>query len=372
MFKVPVTKIVSIRPHPNADRLSIATVYGFEVVVQKDRYNTEDFIVYVPVDSILDPKLEDKLFPIDSKIKLNKHRIRAAKIRGFVSQGMIIDPNDLDLKDLSFEQDLAELLKITKYEPQVKMQNLSTKTGLSRNKNIDHKLFHSFNGIDNIKWYPEHFKEGEEVVITEKIHGSHCRLGYLPLQSDSLYKRFLSWLGIAPKYEINYGSNNVQISRKRNYVGFYGEDVYGSTLKRLGAFKRIQPNEIVYGEIIGEGIQKNYDYGHKEPHFVLFDVKVYNENTKEFTWLLPEEVEVYAKERGFDVVPTLYKGPYNKEAAYALTKGPSIYDPNTKVREGIVIKSRLEYNNEHMPSGHKLLKWIADEYLLDQDNTDNH
>ena len=87
-------------------------------------------------------------------------------------------------------------------------------------------------------------------------------------------------------------------------------------LNKVDAFSKIKKNEIVYGELIGEGIQKNYNYGHKnEHHFVLFDVKIiYEDGTSR--WLSPKEVEAYAKERGFSFVPVLYEGVYNKELAY--------------------------------------------------------
>jgi RNA ligase (TIGR02306 family) len=72
-YKVPLTQILEIKEHPNADRLEIAVVYGFEVVVGKGSYKTGDTVIYIPIDSILPQDLEDHLFPEGSKIKLTKH-----------------------------------------------------------------------------------------------------------------------------------------------------------------------------------------------------------------------------------------------------------------------------------------------------------
>ena len=133
-------------------------------------------------------------------------------------------------------------------------------------------------------------------------------------------------------------------------------------------FNKIKPYEVIYGELIGPGIQKNYTYGHKEHHFVLFDVKKVQEDGS-LIWLNPEEVEAYAKERGFDFVPVLYKGPFNKEFTKTLTEGPSVLAPSQKIREGVVIKSRYEYDNEQSK---KALKWLGEAYLDQKDTTDFH
>lgn len=105
---------------------------------------------------------------------------------------------------------------------------------------------------------------------------------------------------------------------------------------------------------------------------MIFDVQVYNEETKEWSWLNPEAVELYAEERGFDHVPVLYRGPYNKEEAYKLTFGPSVYCPKQKVREGVVIKSRLCYNDKRYHADRKSVKWISEDYLNDPTNSDQH
>ena len=171
-YKVPLTKILEIKPHNNADRLEICVVYGFEVISAKGTYQVGDVALYVPVDSILPQDVEDVLFPPDSKIKLDKHRIRQIKIRGMASQGMLIKPDLFadKLGMLELETDYAEKLGITKYEPPIKeFVGGTQKQGTPNPKN--HPLFTKYGGLDNIKWYPSMFQEGEEVIVDEKIHG---------------------------------------------------------------------------------------------------------------------------------------------------------------------------------------------------------
>lgn len=240
---------------------------------------------------------------------------------------------------------------------------------MTRNKPLENSKFHKYNGLENIKWYPSMFEEGELVVIQEKLHGSNCRAGIVPTEANTLLKKIKKFFGLLPKFERVYGSNNVELTNRSGYTGYYGEDVYGNVLKKVKAFEKMKENEIIFGELIGEGIQKNYTYGHKEHHFVLFDVKVIGEDGKT-KWLTPEEVLCYAMERGFDTTPTLYKGPFSKQIAYDLTKGDSIYCPKQKVREGVVIKA-LEYNNATCPNGKKSLKYISEAYL-DKDQSEYH
>lgn len=370
--KVPFTSIVSIQPHGNAERLEVAYVYGFQVIVQKGKYQVGDKVVYVPIDSILPQDLEDKLFPADSKIKLHNHRIRQIKIRGLASQGMLIALEDIAYKVntayVQLEQNLAPTLGITKYEPpQPGFANTMGK-GKNRNKKHEHPLFHKYNGLDNIKWFPNLFKEGDEVVVQEKLHGSNARASVLPFVANTFVKKLRKFFRLAPKVELCYGSNNVEISAATEYKGYYGDDIIGICFDKLDIFKKIKLGEIVFGELVGPGIQKNYYYGLSEHRFVVFDVKTLQPDGK-FKWLNPEEVESFCKERGFEHVPILYKGPYNKDFIYGLTKGPSVYCTKQKVREGAVVKARQEYNVE---GNKKALKWVSEDYLDDKDNTDFH
>lgn len=371
-YKVPLTTIVDITPHNNAERLEVAWVYGFQVIVKKGQYKIGDKVIYVPIDSLLPQWLEDHLFPADAKIKLHHHRVRQIRIRGLASQGMLIDPIDVSSKVnpayLVLEQNLVAILEITKYEPPQPGFAQTQGKGRNRNKKHEHPLFHKYNGLDNIKWFPSLFKEGEEVVVQEKLHGTNARASVLPYMSNTLFKKVKKLLGLAPVIEKCYGSNNVDISATTAYKGFYGEDIYGKCFHGMNVFEKIKCGEIFYGEIIGPSIQKNYHYSLTEHRFVVFDAKALQADGK-FRWLTPEEVEALCKERGFEYVPILYKGPYNKELTYTLTKGPSVYDPKTKIREGAVIKARQNYDVE---GNKKALKWVSEDYLNDDSNTDFH
>lgn len=371
-YKVPYTKILDIGPHNNAERLEVATVYGWQVIVQKGRFKVGDQIIYIPIDSIITANLEEILFPPTAKVKLNKQRVRQIRLRGLASQGMIIHPDEIrSLVNPDYfteEQDLKSILGIKKYEPPVREERTGTSVPKGRSYKNPHPLFHKYNGLGNIKWFPNMFKEGDDVVIQEKLHGTNARAALLPFRATTLWKKFLNLIRMAPAIEKCYGSNNVDKSAVKG-AGFYGEDVWGNTFKAIDVFSKLKLGETVFGEIVGPGIQKGYSYGLKEHKFVLFDVKILQQDGSQ-KWLSPDEVVIFASERGFDVVPTLYFGPFNKEMAYSLTKGNSQFnDKSEKVREGIVIKARNKYSIE---GNKQALKWVSEDYLADETNTDEH
>lgn len=366
-YKVPYTSILEIRDHPNADRLEIATIYGFDVVVAKNQYIKGSKVLYVPIDSIIPIKLEDELFPEGSKIKLNKHRIRQIRIRKQPSQGMLIDPETIKkvfgfLPD-KLDANYGEETGIVKYEPPIKNSPQGQYIPKLKAKKNSH--FKEYKGVGNIKWFPTKFKEGEIVFVQEKIHGTNARAGILPFEANTFWKKIKGLFGLNPKFEKCYGSNKVQLQDRPGFTGYYGEDIYGKVFKEMDVFSKLKPNEIVFFEIYGYGIQKNYHYGCKEGEHkgVLFDVKVDGE------WLNPEAVRTFAKDRGFDLVPILYRGVFDYDIIKALTLGNSVLAPSQKVREGVVIKS-VENYDEGM-GGKRVLKMISEKYL-DKEQTDFH
>lgn len=384
-FKVPYTKILEINPHPNADRLEMAKCYGFDIVVQKDRYKVGDNVFYIPIDSVLCPELEAILFPKDSKITLHKSRVKQIKIRSVYSQGMLVDPGSVydllakrNLSNITFifksnnisklveEQDYAEALGITKYEPLTPKFQQTAGPGGRKLKAYANPAFRLYNGVPNVKWSPNAFKDGEEVVMQSKLHGSHIRFAKAPFAANTLWKKILKFFGFAPKYEFCIGSNNVELTNKKNYTGFYGEDIYSKAAEKLNLMDKIKEGEFWHGELIGEGIQKNYSYGHKEHHIVVFDCRVLQEDGTQ-KWMDPEEVEKLAKERGFDFVPVVYKGPFSKEVMEFHTSDVEVYYPKD-TREGLVVKARYNYDNEQNKRAYKS---INPKYL-EKDNSDFH
>lgn len=358
---VEVTPIVAINPHPNADRLEIATVKDWQCVVGKGTFKPGDLCVYIPIDSVLPQPVLDKVFA-GSKIAPTP-RVKTIKLRGAISQGIAVHPNDLGVTAKA-GKDVASELGITKYEPPAPGFQGGGDGKARPGRSQTNPNFRKYTGIENAKNHPHTFVEGEPVIVTEKIHGTNFRAGYVPFYADTLWKKVKRFFGMAPEFEFVYGSHNVQLQSKLLYKGFYDSNVYAEAVVKYRLKDVLKPGEVVYGEIYGDGIQKGYAYGSGKGQrdLALFDVMI------EGQYLDPLAFEKWADARQLPRVPVLYRGPFNREHVKSLTVGDSVLAPTQKVREGVVCKP-LEEATAYL--GRKVLKFISDAYLLG-DQTDYH
>ena len=132
-----VKQIDRIDPIEGADRIEVATIGGWKVVVGKGEFAPGDKCVYFEIDSCLpvqDPRFEflasrgvkkwlyvpeghEDLTPI----QVEGHVLRTAKLRGQVSQGLVMSLGTLGLdEELPLGTDVTEKLEIIKYEPYCK------------------------------------------------------------------------------------------------------------------------------------------------------------------------------------------------------------------------------------------------------------
>lgn len=383
-FAVKIVKIGDVLPHPNADKLDLAQINGWQCVIQKGSYSVEDLVIYIPIDSVLPSNLESKLFGPDSKVKLSKSRVKSIKLRGAISQGMLCSLDVLPKTD-SFSEgsDVTDILGVRKYEPPTAPVSMSSGKTVSKKK--QNPNFKEYGGLNNFKNYPNLFESQEPVIITEKLHGTNWRAGYVPVVADTFVNNIKKLFGYLSKYEFVYGSNRTQLQNKVIFpkwckiflkwqpfkrfkkFGYYEDtvgNVYEEIVNKYEVRNKLKDGEVLYGEVIGDSIQKNYSYGCAtgERRLVVFDLMIegkYVDNDFLIKW---------CKERGFEHVPVLFEGPFDAELAKKLTVGNSIFCPSQKVIEGVVVRSLKETQSY---AGRKVLKLISDEYLL-KDNSDWH
>ena len=98
--------IEELREIPGADKIEVAKVLGWECVVKKGEFKKGDIVVYVEVDSIMPDKPEYEF------LRDRKFRIRTIKLKGQVSQGLVLPcPSSLGFVG----DDVTDILGITKY-----------------------------------------------------------------------------------------------------------------------------------------------------------------------------------------------------------------------------------------------------------------
>jgi len=390
-INVKVVK-VEILDHPGADRLDIARIGGFggyECVVTKGEFDTGDLAIFIPPDSIL-PENILKHQQEHKKISIPGGRIRAVNVRGKLSEGLCLPPLDwLSNKEVKEDNDITELLGVTKYEPPPPGAGSIFKSGKGINRNYDNPRFSKYTSIDNIKKYPKVLEENEQVVATVKMHGTNFRCGWVrkPNYKKSLWRRCKE-LFVKPKevtidediQEFLVGAHNVIRYAKKGAEldnDLYWRAVLKYNLKDIArnmadmlalvdhTYKPGPHDIIIYAEIIGPKIQVGYDYGVGEGDIEIriFDIKY---NGEYIGW---GDIQFLCVDNKMPCAHSVYEGPWYPglvEKAEAM----DVYNGKKYTREGIVIKPVKERLDRKC--GRVIFKAISPAYLLDKKNSENH
>lgn len=379
-FEVKVYKL-EIEEHPNADAIELAKVGDYRSIVRKGEFKTGDLGVYIPDGSIVPQKIISFLGLEGRLAGKQRNRVKAIKLRGVFSQGLIypiecrknvIDSNTnkssnifvlplraVESADILVKEgdEVAKYLGITKWEPPIPV----CMTG---------EVYAIFGqtlkyDIENLKKFPDIFKDGEKVYLTEKIHGTWCCMGSHPeVDCPIITSKGLSRSGLAFKFnKANTGNlyiNVFEATKDKNGTN----DVVERVANVLG-ISLLETPLYLLGEIFGAGVQ-DLAYGGKKPAFRLFDI--YVGNPTEGKYLDPVAIENIATIVNIDIVPTLYTGVYSKTIVNEYTGGKeTISGSNIHPREGVVIKPKIERYDTEL--GRVILKSVSEEYYLRKGNT---
>lgn len=108
-----VEQIVDIQPIPDADKIEVATVLGWKVVIAKsDNFKVGDKVVYIEIDSKVPEKPEFEF------LRDRKFRVRTIRLRGQYSQGLILPLSILSGPNYDVGADVTKELGITYYIPE--------------------------------------------------------------------------------------------------------------------------------------------------------------------------------------------------------------------------------------------------------------
>ena len=339
---VEVVEIEKIRPHSNADRLFLAQIKGWQTVIKKledgsPQFKVGERVVYIPPDSTLPRELAERLQVINylsERTNIDGEKdlvVRRVRLRGEPSYGFVIEPDD---PDWPAGMDVKEHYGIGKFQPPIRFK--------AGDAEPPHSLFNKYTDLENLRHYPNVIQEGEEVVITEKIHGTNSRIGYI----DSV---------------LLAGSRGLQ--RKRPEADKLVNNTYWfpSTLKPvmslLDELKEGHKQVILFGEIYGRRIQR-LAYGKKAGlGYIAFDLYVDGKH------LDYDDFKALCDKHQVPTVPLLGRGPYSLELVRTLSSGKTTL-ADKHIREGVVVKPAKERNDPAI--GRVILKYVSDAYLLNK------
>lgn len=354
---VTVERLV-IHEHPNADLLELAQVGLYRAVVPKGEYRTGDYAIYIPEQAIVPAELLEEI-GLTGKLGGKQHdRVCTVRLRGEISQGVVCRPKAItEMFGGRWEDghvahaagtDFAEVLGITKWVPPIPVHLTGEmEPGPELLRWVD---------IENIRRYPDIFTPGEDVIATEKVHGTCC-LFTLDVASD---RALVTSKGFGDKaLVIKASETNLYWRAVRLFdVEKYARDLAAS----LGA-SRIG----IFGEVYGQGIQ-DLGYGQKGSiGYAVFDVRV--EEDGQVYWVSHADLPGLLKDK-LPSVPQLYRGPYDEAKLIELAEGiETISGTNAHIREGIVVRPAVERYSGRV-GGRAIGKLVSTAYLTRKGGTE--
>ncbi|WP_329286627.1 RNA ligase (ATP) [Streptomyces sp. NBC_01455] len=345
-------EVLTVHEHPNADALELAQVGLYRAVVAKGTYRTGETALYIPEQSVLPPGLIEELGLTGRLAGSSSDRVRAVRLRGELSQGIVCRPRalaDVDLARAAADgTDFAETLGIVKWVPPIPPTmsgEVESAPGLL-----------PWVDIENIQRYPDIFAPGEPVVLTEKLHGSACLVTHLADEG----RAYVSSKGFGAK----------SLALKEDSRNLYWRAVHGHGVARAAArlAERLGARRVgIFGEVYGAGVQ-DLSYGadgrRESLGYAVFDVSA--EIDGEVRWLDAAAL----LEGELPLVPRVYEGPYTVDRVLDAASGrETVSGRGLHLREGVVIRPATERYSP-VTGGRAIAKAVSPAYLTRKGGTE--
>ena len=258
-----IKEIGTILPIENADAIELAMIDGWQcVVAKKDNFKPGNKIVYIEIDSIVPERPEFEF------LRDRKFRVKTIKLRGQISQGLVLPLSILPDRKKPYEigEDVTEILGIKKYDPQAEQEK----------KLIVHKKQNKFQKfMMHFKWYRKLVLKKEPTApFPEDIHKTdEERIQNLSKPFEQWKKQGIKFQGtekiegqsgtffttkLNKKHLFGVCSRNIWLKAKdkSSYWQIAEAKNFNNMLEDIAA--RFNATKIVLqGEIIGPNIQKN-------------------------------------------------------------------------------------------------------------------
>lgn len=327
--------ITEIIPIEGKDKIGLATVDGWRVIVQKDQFEVGGKCVYCEIDSVLPEKPEFEF------LRSKNFRIRTMKMAGVISQGICFPMSVLPAGNYNVNQDVTNIIGVKQYEATMDVET-QKEVKASKYKFIrwlmhfnwyrqfvykhDHRAGKGFPSFiqktdeTRIQNMPFLLQDKSKFVATEKIDGQSGTFALT--QKKTLFGK---------KFEYIVCSRNLRLFNKDNSSYWKVSDKYDveSVLKSI-----IGDNEwvAIQGECVAPNVQGN-KYGVSEADLYVFNVIYPNGR------MGTVEASELCREEGLKFVPIVctYTLPDTVDEVLAFAHGQSAIG-NT-IREGVVIRS---------------------------------
>lgn len=335
-----IQTVKSLAPIPGADKIEVATVLDWHLVVEKGEFKIGDTCVYFEIDSIL-PEL-----PIFEFMRPRSFRVKTIKLKGQISQGLALPITSFpQVSDMPIDSDVTEVLGVKKYDPEAEEENKLAQYNPPKSKLVKHMLRYAWFRNAYSKLNPKSGKFPSEISKTDETRvqalGSIIRANagrndlYVTEKIDgcsmTVLKENKRLFGIVPTTQFRICSRNLALPKPD------GSD-YWKYVNRTDMFTRLSRCArpvAIQGELAGPGIQKN-KYGFTETRFFMFRAKWLDTGA----YATFQEMRELALLCDIEVVPVIqhkYCLQENVDDLVELSKGDSVFA--ARPREGVVIRT---------------------------------
>ena len=323
-----IRKIKEINPIEGADAIELAVVDGWQVVVAKNvGHQVGDLVVYCEIDSFLPIEPEFEFLRKSSYKKMGDQegfRLKTIKLRGQISQGLILPYSVIPIAqfataaDLPEGMDVSEMLGIVKYEPPIPAQlagkvkgsfpSFLRKTDEERIQNLEKEY---------TEWT---LSSKHQFYATEKLDGS-------------------SFTCYIKNGEFGVCSRNMDLLETE-------DNTFWAVARKLDLENKLRSfgkNICFQGEMVGSGIQGNH-YNMKDQTVFFYNIFLIDE--REYVGY--DEFRNMLFDLDLACVPVLsypFNFPADSEAAFPTVsallrsaEGKSVLNDKVE-REGLVIRS---------------------------------
>jgi RNA ligase (TIGR02306 family) len=319
--------------HPNADRLNIGQVGGWTVVVGLD-VKENDLGVYFEIDSIL-PEAE-----WSQPLKL-KGPIKTMKIRNVLSQGLFVPLASLPLKDVSEEDDVTEILGVSKRE--------DTQDGTNDSNSVS---------------YEKMFPIGPPKTDEPRIQS---RTGLLKQLEGKPYYMSIKYDGCSLTVGWNSESSSLVICSRNQHVPLTAMNHYTEVCQiyQLEKILKENPQYVLQCEVYGPKIQKNL-LNMDRLHLAVFNIWDVSKNAFLNFSGEGETFPMVCDKLGLPMVEIVERGEgFTFTVPDILEKAKGFYSTTKNHREGLVVRPQQE---QRTLKGERLsFKCINNDYLLKHD-----
>lgn len=336
MRKLASVKIIKrLTPIEGKDRIELAEVDGWKVIVKKGEFKPGGKCVYVEIDSVLPEKPEFEF------LRKSNFRIKTMKMAGTVSQGICFPMSVLPEKEYKEGDDVTDILGIKQYErtmdkgepgnnkkPSPLMRVPVLRKILSRKKAVRTEFPNFVSKTDEIRIQniPGILNEnGIKWIATEKIDGQSGTFCLTRHKSKIPFMR--------DKFEYMVCSRNYRLAKKDSSSYWQVSDKYHveEALKKL-----IGKREwvVIQGECVAPNVQGN-KYNVKEADLYVFNL-IYPDEGR----ICSTIAEHLCEEVGLKFVPIIAENmtlPETVDEVLEFAHGKSKIGDT--LREGVVFRS---------------------------------